>query len=623
MALRKVRPLTIRPTGLSDSEDGSNTFAGAMSSLQNLVPDPGDDKMWTCRPAAVKLTSFPGFITPGFVSCLLVIGDICYGMLSTGRNVGNDEPFVYNIKTNNFYTVSGVNAANTPISPSAVGDWVPPVMAAVGSKVIVTHPGFAGGASGYYFGWFDTTGFSDHPHTGTTVLASRTITGLSANVLQAGWTVGQIISDNFGDIPANTYIKAIAADGLSVALSATMTGGHAGNSLTVQGGTPTAPLWAAGNTNGNGLALVPVSVVQMGGRAYFAVNSGVVFSDSGNALQVTNASQVLVFANNAPVSALGPLPLSSPITGGIVQAVVAFQTTVALQIITGDASIAVGQTGSLAINILKAGTGTFSPNSIIPFTEGLVFVSPEGLRVVTFAATVTNPIGDHGTGVSVPFIFALTASRTVAVANADTLRITVKNGNDPNQTVQEYWLDLTRKVWSGPHTFPASLSQPWESTFLMTPVGITGSLWQSDATPAVGSVFVENGTPLTWIMQTVLLPDSETMSMHSIVEGSWMAKISSGLQVIATALDEGGSVLDTIYLNGPAGGQTLWGQFLWGQANWLGGTGFLRQHPLHWNIPIVWRQGSLRFTGMSQNNTEFGNIYINYQKLGYSLGYST
>src|SRR5512135_2258399 len=105
MALRNAKPLTLKPKGLSDSVDGTNAFPGAMASLANLIPNPSTDDTWVPRPAATKLTDFPGFNTPAFVSACLVVGNIAYGMIASAKNVGNDEPFAYNLSTNVFETI--------------------------------------------------------------------------------------------------------------------------------------------------------------------------------------------------------------------------------------------------------------------------------------------------------------------------------------------------------------------------------------------------------------------------------------------------------------------------------------------------------------------------------------
>src|SRR5208337_4667783 len=109
---------------------------------------------WQCRPAAARLTSFAGFSSPGFISALLVVGTRAYGMVASSRNAGNDEPFVYDIPSGLFITVTGVTAANTPSSPATFGDWTPPTMALVGGKILVSHQGF-NSVGGYYFGTLD------------------------------------------------------------------------------------------------------------------------------------------------------------------------------------------------------------------------------------------------------------------------------------------------------------------------------------------------------------------------------------------------------------------------------------------------------------------------------------
>ncbi|HEX8838203.1 MAG TPA: hypothetical protein VF748_14775 [Candidatus Acidoferrum sp.] len=144
-----------------------------MSSLQNLIPDPSTPETWQSRPASILAANFAGggpfssgfssgfqqttftvgFGT-GFISCILVVGNLVFGMISTQRNPGNDEPFCFNLQTNGFVTVSGVTAANTPTSPPQTGDWTPPQMEIIGSKVVVCHSGFSG-VGGNFFGWFD------------------------------------------------------------------------------------------------------------------------------------------------------------------------------------------------------------------------------------------------------------------------------------------------------------------------------------------------------------------------------------------------------------------------------------------------------------------------------------
>jgi hypothetical protein len=606
MTLRNSTPYTFKPTGVSDTADASNAFPGAMQSLMNLIPSADTDKAWVPRPAAVQVSSFAGFNTPGFVSAALVIGNLEYGMVASARNSGHDEPYAYNILTGNFLTVTGITAGNTPTSPATSGAWVPPIMAVAGTRVIVTHPGFPGGA--IKFGWFDISSFS---YTGTTTTNSTTTLTSATNLLQAGVQPGQVITK--ADVPAGTTVVSIAVGGLSLVMSAAATGSAAG-ATTIAGGTAASPLWAAGDTNINNLAAVPVSVAQFNGRAYYAVLNGVVFSDSLQACNVTNASQALTFANGLLTTALGALPLSSPITGGIVQSIIAFQGVSAMQQITGDQA-----TTNLAVNLMNVATGTFAPLSITPTNFGLAFISPEGMRVVNFSGEVSDPIGDHGTGVTVPFIYAVQPPRICAASNADSIRISVQNGSAVGQPFQEYWFDISRKTWSGPHSFPASLIQTWNNTFIVHPVGIPGTIWRSDATVSSGSTYTENGAQLTFTYRTSLMPDNQQMAENSMVETTVAAGFPGGYSLAVAALNESGSVFASAAIT-TTGSITTWGAFLWGPpAIWGGSSLGLKQYQIPWAQPLVFKQASFMLTGNSLGGVKLGNNYFKFQKLGYLL----
>src|ERR1700748_2234586 len=132
MSLRNATPVRFSPSGLSDTLDGSNVFAGACASLANLIPDPSTKNLWQCRPASIQTTAFAGFTTPGFISAQMVVGTKIFGMIASGRTLGHDEPFAYDLVTGTFSTVSGITFANTPISPATTGDWTPPTMDLIG-----------------------------------------------------------------------------------------------------------------------------------------------------------------------------------------------------------------------------------------------------------------------------------------------------------------------------------------------------------------------------------------------------------------------------------------------------------------------------------------------------------
>lgn len=611
MPLSGATPFTFQMTGVSDTADSTSAFAGAMSKLTNLVPARDTKNAWVCRPAAVQITAYPNVTTPGPNTAKLVVGDIEYGLVGD-KALGVDIPYAYNLLTNVFLPVQGINTpnANTPVSPAATGAWTPPTMDVVGTRIVVTHPGFNG--SGQKFGWFDVSSFTSASINVATLLGSVTINPAS-NVLLAGWQVGMFI--NGPNIPTNATIISIAAGGLSVVISNPATGTAGASLATVIGGTAASPLWNAGDTSGNPLASTPAYVRQMNGRAFFAVGAGVVLSDSLQATQVTNASQVLTFANGIPVTALGTLALSAPITGGVVQSLFVFQGEAVIQQITGDPA-----TNNLAKNAIVANTGTRAPSSVISTNNGLVFVSPEGMRVIGFDAKVSDPIGYQGDGVAQPFVNAVEPSRICAAANANVLRISTQNGGAAGSPYEEYWLDLERKTWSGPHTFPASIIQPWRSTFVMQPAGATvGSSYRSDPSPTAISAFNEGGTPMAFYARTSLLPDNQAMAMNSIVESTLMCSLAIGSQLAIVFSDDTDSVLDQIYL-GPAPNATTWGVFTWGSAAWQRAITSFIQRRLPWSQPLVFKQAFAQVYGQSAASVKIGSLCLRYKPLGYTVG---
>jgi hypothetical protein len=540
--LRNSAPLNFSPHGLSDALDGTNVFAGAMAQLVNLIPDPSTGNLWQCRPAQVQLNNLSGAWagTNTFVSCLFVFGNRAYGMVATTNFSSKDAPFSYNLLTNTFDTITGATTATLPTSPATTGAWSPPTMALIGTKLIVTHPGFTGGANGF---------------------------------------VGQL------DIT-----------------------------------TPTAPVWSSGNLSGQvTFSQPPTWVEQFNGRAYYLVNPPngqpvAIFSDSLSPLTTNNTGfgvPVLEFGDNQPLTAAAGLPLFNQL-GGIIQSLMVFKGSSNIYQVTGDVT-----TSNLAINSLNVATGTLAPNSVTSTPKGLAFVAPDGLRLIDFYARVGDPLGVDGDGVNVPFIFAVVPSRINASCNFNVMRVSVQNGNVAGTPNQEYWYDISRQKWSGPHTLPPSMIAPYQNTFIVQPIGQNG-LWQTDVTQNSTSSFVENGQQLTWAWQTCLLPDVGQMCEFAMVETTLKMAISSSLGVVnAYAENQNGTVLDSVTVPLPTLGSSIWGSFTWGVGSWGAASANLYPQQLQWHEPIVFQRLSIMLQGNSAQSLKIGDLYLRYEKLGY------
>lgn len=532
MALRNTTPVRFSPAGLSDTLDATEEFPGAMASLSNLIPDPSTKHLWVCRPGAISRGNTAG---SKFVSACIVVGDRVYGMVGSNTNAGKDEPFCFNLLTNSLLSISGIVLGNSPTSLATTGDWVPPSMDVVGTKIMVAHQGFIG--SGDYIGWIDISN-------------------------------------------------------------------------------PAALTWSAGNTSGNALAYPPTAVKQFGNRAYYAVNppSGspsLVYSDVLVPTNITNSSQALQFGDNVPITALGALPLSSQLSG-IIQALIVFKGASNMWQVTGDAAL-----NNLSQNSLSVATGTLAPNTICPTTQGLAFMSPDGVRYINFQGVVSDPVGVSGDGVTVPFVYAVYPSRAVASCNAAIYRISVQNSKASGSPWQEYWFDIARKIWTGPHTFPASQIKPYNNTFVEFPVAVTGGIFTSDIALQSGSVFVENGASLMWTWQTSMLPDPGVMSQMSMVETTLnMALQAGGGNINIAALDGNGSTLASCIVSSP-GTASYWGTMVWGVNLWLGAYTALQPRRCKWPVPVEFRRLAIKASGQSVSGVQIGDLFMRYQLLKY------
>lgn len=532
-----------------------------MAALTNLIPDPTTRNLFQCRPAAFQLNEGFGLIPDaGFISVMKVVGNRVYGMVASSAVAGTDVPFCYDIQADAFVVVSGTQSALTlPVSPSPTGVWTPPIMDVIGKYVCVAHVGF------------ETAGLK--------------LAGLID------------ISD------------------------------------------PTDPVWSttdgAGAGTGPAFLFAPISVAAFGDRAYWMIPGqtasasapilpAVQFSDVLDPTQsslVGSVYPVITFDDNVPLTAFGKQGLNNQL-GGIVQALFVFKGVTNIYQITGD-PLGTGANGiaPLQRNALNVVTGTLAPLSVCSTPKGIVFMSPEGFRLIDTTGNVGDPIGVAGTGVTVPFTYTVEPTRVCAAAGGNTLRISTQNGFAPGTPNEEWFFNFARGIWTGPHTFASSLIQPYNNTFIKTPIGVLASLWQSDAAQVLNSTYIENGTQLTWRYQTSLLPNTDQMCENNMVETTFTCALTAAAgPVTCLVQDQDGLVLNSVTI--PQQGEaTLWGQFQWGQASWLGAASALQPRQMFWTAPIVFQRMAFVAVGQCGQSVRVGRCYFRYEMLGYLLPY--
>lgn len=536
MAIRNAKPVRFTPKGLCDAFDATDAFAGACQLLTNLVFDQGNPELMVARPGVGAAdTTFSGFTTPTYVSVFIVIGVIAYGMVSSARNPGHDEPFAYNILTNSFITISGVTSGNTPTSPATSGPWTPPTMAVVSTKILVTHPGFNGTGSNF-FGVIDISN-------------------------------------------------------------------------------PLAPAWSSSNLATNALTGVPTSVANFNNRAWFAVANTLQFSDVLAPTTRTNASQAVTVGDTTPVIAQSGLPIQTT-SAGVIGALVVFKQSQIWQI-TGDPA-----TNNLAENYISLTTGCAAPRSVVQGPFGIFFAGNDAPYILNFLGTLvplsSRPGTDFPADLQVPFQNATEPTRISAAFSGNIYRVCVPTLIQGQAQTNDYWYDIRRKRWTGPHTFTYDCAAQYGSSFLLSSPAQGAALFTSTTIPTANSTYRDAGSTFVSHMRSSTFPKTGHMQEIQVVESTIeLGSIGQGIVFNLTAVDEQGSTLGTAFVQTPPSG-AIWGSFVWGQANWSPNASIPSVRTIPWPMALVFQKMALDVTVTPVNQLQIGTFFARYQDAGYT-----
>lgn len=648
------------PRSTSDSIDGDNSQTGACAAITNLIFDPSTAGVLLCRPAVQQLNSFTGFIAPSVVSAGIQLSGVVYGLVASGRFPGFDEPFAFDIASGDFLNVNGVTANNVPVTQPTAGNWVPPVAVALNKFIVITHVGF-NYPSGNAFGGFDISGFTKSQSASVTS-GLNVISGLPNT---DGINVGYTITDTMGFIPAGTTITNKTPTSLT--LSHTLTGTSASDMITVAGGTDINPLWFAGNLAINPLPVKPTVVGTFSNRFYFGCGNALSWSDTLS-LAATAANQALFIGDITPIIAISPMSFSTTTTANL-EGLIVMKNNYTTQI-TGDAALS-----NLQANLISDEVGTAAARSLGLCPDGLRFMSVDGIRLIQLSGTMTDPDPD----LALPFIYSLYPSRVSAAFNNNTYRISTQNASPSviGAPFEEYWRDLKRQGWNGPHSFSQDLALPYKSTFIIFNNSFSPSIWLADVVVNNTDNYLEVGTTeyttedgvtlyvaedgiteyttsntgvvveytaedgvsiyvtedgsqdyiaeniagvnMEFLLQTVPMTDFSNTYANTIMNSTLdMAVPSNGITYLFTAFNEIYSTICNAVFQAPPS-QAIWGQFIWGLATW-GAIAFgLQPKTIAWPIPIVFNRLSLAISGNSSAGLKIGSFHIIAKRLKYLL----
>jgi len=351
------------------------------------------------------------------------------------------------------------------------------------------------------------------------------------------------------------------------------------------------PAYNAYNTSTNPLPSVPTFCANFNGRVYFACGNIAYFTDVLVPTNRANATNSLTCGGADAITSMSPQPYYATNTGGIAQALLVFKAFGIWQV-QGDLALS-----TLGLNQVISGVGTQSPRSPAVTPGGVSFLAIDGIRTVGLDGQVSQPVGE----VVLPFMTALTPSRTACAYNQGTYRAVVDFLQAGSYERFEYWWDEIRTIWTGPHTLTYDNIIPSGASFLVTNATQTGAIYQTNVLPGATDSFSEFGTQLAFTYQTgVLSEDTSILSEKALIEHTIFMGFAAQTTLTFRCLDPSSVVLSTYAVLTPIvapSEPTTYGVF--------------------WPAPVIFNRMSVALTGMSGPGLQLGAMYLHYQALGY------
>jgi len=433
-----------------------------------------------------------------------------------------------------FVTITGVTSGNVPASPSTTGDWVPPTIAAIGKKLIITHPGFSGSGSNF-FGVLDVTN-------------------------------------------------------------------------------PAAPTWTATNTTTNALPSVPTSVANYNNRAWYACGNLLYFSDSLNPTVITNSTQAVTVGDMTNIVAQSGLPIQTT-SSGVIASLAVFKSN-QIWLVTGDLA-----SSNLGLAFSSLTVGCSAPRSVVQTPIGIIFISQDAPYVLAPNGVPMELRNSSGIAADLrePFQLASYPTRMAAAYASNIYRICVQTTIQGVAQTNDYWFDLRRMRWTGPHSFVYDCASQHNNSFVLSGPATGAALFGSNVLDrSLSTIYNDNGAAIVSSLTSAFLTNAAPMSFKQTIESN--IDLSSGglaLQFAISATDDYDNQIAVASVTTPAPA-AIWGQFNWGDGTlWAATKANPRNYGIDWNIPVVWDRMSLNVNATSSSDVSVGKSVIKYQVCGY------
>jgi hypothetical protein len=285
--------------------------------------------------------------------------------------------------------------------------------------------------------------------------------------------------------------------------------------------------------------------------------------------------------------------------------------------ITGDAAVS----GSLSLNFLSLNVGCLSPRAICQTPIGTIFIGIDGPYVVSPLGGV-GPLTKDQTKITQdiqqPFQSISNPSRAAASFSGSIYRVCLDTVLNGQFVTVDYWFDITRRRWTGPHTFNYDCACQVGNYFVVSHRNYGANLFKSQYVPASDSTYLDNGAPISVLLESSSFPKTENINEKQVIESTIeLSSIGASVQYQVAALDEARSTLGSasFLISNTAG---IWGAGSWGAGVvWAAANNFPKTYTVPWQAPLVFKKMALQVIAQSSSNLSIGTFFAKYQDTGY------
>jgi hypothetical protein len=222
--------------------------------------------------------------------------------------------------------------------------------------------------------------------------------------------------------------------------------------------------------------------------------------------------------------------------------------------------------------------------------------------------------------VQVPFQNTTAPSRMAASFSGNIFRVCVVTIIQGVNQTNDYWFDIRRKRWNGPHTFNYDCIAQFGNNFVLSGAGTGAALFVSQSLPQIGSSYADNGTQLISTLQSSSFPKTQRMAQVQVVESTQeFASSGASVNYNITALDDQNNTLDSTFVVTPAAGITWGGGHTWGDGSlWSSSAKIPHVYNIPWTVPLVFQKMAINIMATSSNSLSIGTFFARYQDTGYT-----